>query len=151
MPMGKKLFSVVLGLGITSVSIGVAVAQSGRAQPSPSTVQQAAQFCQEERRFAEPWIQWAAESRLACIQQTTSDPERQACMSTVLAQLDALQQEHAEVYRSQMKALKPDHPVMLSIMQRLQANREFAKMAIETGNDPAQLAMNREQSCLAHR
>ncbi len=149
--MVRKLFSLGLGLGITWVSIGLAVAQPGRSQANTNTVQQTSQFCQEERRFAEPWIQWAAESRLACMQQTRSDPERQACISTVLAQLDALQQEHAEVYRSQMKALKPDHPVMLSIMQRLQANREFAKMALETGNDPAQLAMNREQSCLARR
>ncbi|WVN41418.1 hypothetical protein AOB54_08020 [beta proteobacterium MWH-UniP1] len=148
--MRAKISSLVVVLGITGMSVGMSHAQSTRGQ-SNTNAHQTTQFCQEERRFAEPWIQWAAESRLACIQQTKSEPERQACFGTVLAQLDALQQEHAEVYRSQMKTLKSDHPVMLSIMQRLQSNREFAKMALETGNDPAQLAMHREQTCLARR
>lgn len=149
--MGRKLVFVSLGLGLIWGSLGVAAAQSGRAQFHSNNAQQTAQFCEEERRFAEPWIQWAAESRLACLQQTNSDSDRQACMNTVLSQLDALQQEHAEIYRSQMKTLRSDHPVMLTIMQRLQANREFAKMALETGNDPAQIATHREQTCMARR
>lgn len=149
--MATTLHSLFLGLGLSWIALGVASAQSGRVQPNTSAAQQSARFCAEERRFAEPWIQWAAESRLACLQQTHSDSEQQACLNTVLTQLDVLEKEHAEVYRSQMKALKSDHPVMLSIIQRLQTNREFAKMALETGNDPAQLAMSREQTCLARR
>ncbi len=149
--MVRKLISTAVGLSIIVLAAGGAAAQSGRTQSNTNSVAQASQFCAEERRFAEPWIQWAAESRLACMQQARSDQERQACLSTVLVQLDALQQEHAEVYRSQMKAIKSDHPVMLSIMQRLQANKEFAKLAIETDSDPAQLALHREQSCLARR
>lgn len=146
-----KLHSVAVGFGVLWIAMNPASAQQIRSQPTSSTVPPTIQFCEEERRFAEPWIQWAAESRLACVQQTRSDSERQGCLNTVLAQLDALEREHAEVYRSQMKALRSDHPVMVSIMQRLQTNRELAKMALESGDDPAQLAKYREQSCLARR
>lgn len=149
--MARKLHSVAVGIGVLWMAMNFASAQQVRLQTTSSSTQLTNQFCEEERRFAEPWIQWAAESRLACVQQTRSETERQGCLNTVLAQLDALEREHAEVYRSQMKALKSDHPVMVSIMQRLQANREFAKMALESGDDPAQLAKNREQSCLARQ
>jgi hypothetical protein len=147
--MGPKLRLLVVGAA-TLFAPGYAFSQTAR-PPASLTPVQAERFCEEERRFAEPWIQWAAESRLACIQQSASEGDRSACLDTVRAQLDTLQQEHAGVYLSQMKSLRSDHPVMVKILQRLQANQESARTAIETGADPAQLALHRQQTCLNQR
>lgn len=146
--MGPKLLTVLLATGGLLVSAGPSSAQAVRS-PAGQTAAQAERFCEEERRFAEPWIRWAAESRMACMQQTKMESERFNCLESVRVQLDMLQREHAEVYLSQMKSLRSDHPVMISIMQRLQANRESARIALETGTDPAQVALLRQQSCLA--
>lgn len=114
-------------------------------------IAQAEKFCEQERQFAEPWIQWAFDSKMACTQQTSPGAERQDCFDAIVAQLDSLQKEHAEVYLSQMKTIDPGHPVMASIMARLSVNREFAITALQTDTDPMQLASLRKQTCLSQQ
>ena len=141
-----------LALALTATLIAVSI---GHAKPadrqSKHSALQTQRFCEEERKLAEPWIQWASDNRLACVQQTPPGPERQDCFNAIIAQLDSLQKEHAEVYLSQITTVSPDHPVMSNLLARLWAHRESAITVLQTGVDPIQLAAHRQQRCLAQQ
>jgi hypothetical protein len=144
-------------LGPSAVMIAAAffaVAASHAKAPdrkAKAAVAQAEKFCEQERQLAEPWIQWAFDNKMACIQQTAPGLARDDCFHAVVSQLDSLQKEHAEIYLSQMKTIDPGHPVMASIMARLSVNREFAITALQTDTDPMQLASLRKQTCLSQQ
>jgi hypothetical protein len=106
-------------------------------------------FCEEEKLHAEPWIRWAAANRAACRRQASDPAGESSCLSAVRQQLVDMEREHAAVYLGQMKALRPDHPVMQTILKRLRSNRDMAATAIDEDIEPMQLAALRKQLCIS--
>ncbi len=113
--------------------------------------EQLERFCEEERKFTEPWIDWASNNRTLCHIQSKTPLERSACLESIGRQLEALHQEHRDTYLSQMRALQPDHPVMQGILSRLQEHRRFAFLALEEDLQPSELSARRKESCLRQR
>jgi hypothetical protein len=142
-----------IGKTIIVVTAALAAVNALHARPSDKKINsaQAERFCDQERELTQPWIQWAFDSKMACMQQTTEGQERNDCFHAVVAQLDSLQQEHAEIYRSQIQTVDPEHPVITTIMARLSTHRDFAITALHTDADPMQLASLRKQICLSQQ
>jgi hypothetical protein len=140
------LFALLIG----SASLpAMAARTSQEAQRNTSTKDQMDAFCEEEKLHAEPWIRWAAANRVACRRQASGPAEESSCLSTVRQQLLDMEREHAAVYLGQMKALRPDHPVMQTILKRLRSNRDMAATAIDEDVEPMQLVALRKQLCIS--
>jgi len=105
-------------------------------------------LCEEEQRLAVPWISWAIENRTHCVIQSQSVADRNACLNTARQQLIELEREHAAIYLNQIRSLKPDHPVMKTLLNRLRDNRDLAALAIDTDAEPSQLISMRKEACL---
>jgi hypothetical protein len=128
------LLAVLLGLGLTLPALG-----------------QPLQVCEEEQRQAQAWIQWAAEKRAVCLLHSTNPDTRDRCLNDVRSELMALEQEHAQVYSSQIRTLHPTHPVVKNLMTKLHNNVQSAEIAITTDTEPEQIAEHRKQVCLNRR
>lgn len=113
-----------------------------------STATQMDAFCEEEKKHAEPWIHWAAANRASCRAQSIGPTEESRCLNTVRQQLIDMEREHAAIYLAQMTALRPEHPVMQTILRRLRNNRDMAAVAIDQDVEPLQLAALRKQHCI---
>lgn len=113
-----------------------------------ATAAQMDAFCEEEKKHAEPWIRWAAANRAACRAQSVGPAEESRCLNTVRQQLIDMEREHAAIYLAQMTALRPEHPVMQTILRRLRNNRDMAAVAIDQDVEPIQLAALRKQHCI---
>lgn len=108
-------------------------------------------FCDGEQSITEPWIRWASENRAACLVQSHTVAERDACLESALAHLDSLEKEHATTYAMQSEHLKPDRPVMRILMARLAENTRTAALAIRGDAEPTELRSMRLQNCLNGR
>jgi ABC-type glutathione transport system ATPase component len=80
--------------------------------------------------------------------QSQSVADRNACLNTARQQLIELEREHAAIYLNQIRSLKPDHPVMKTLLNRLRDNRDLAALAIDTDAEPSQLISMRKEACL---
>jgi hypothetical protein len=128
------LVTVLVGLGLTLPALG-----------------QPLQVCEEEQHQARAWIQWAAEKRAVCLFQSSDQDTRARCLNEVRHELTALEQEHAQVYSSQIRTLHPTHPVVKNLMTKLHNNVQSAEIAITTDTEPEQIAEHRKQLCLNRR
>ncbi len=120
-------------------------------QARPMSGEQLEKFCEEEKRFTEPWIRWAGENRNICLIQATTPADRAACLETVRQQLNAHHDEHKAIILKEMRTLQPNHPVMQAILGRLRERERFASMALESDIEPVRLATARKESCLNQR
>lgn len=150
MPRWPTLIAVaIIGLGFCLPSIAQAQ-QSGTRQRTLSA-EQLEKFCEEEKRFTEPWIHWVGENRSICLTQAATPADRTACLETVRQQLIAHHDEHQAILLQEMRTLQPNHPVMQAILGRLRERERFASMALENDIEPTQLAAERKESCLNQR
>jgi hypothetical protein len=145
-PHLAMLFALLLGIASLPAMAARTVQDTQR---NVSARDQMDAFCEEEKLHAEPWIRWAAANRAACRRQATNPSEELNCLSAVRQQLLDMEREHAAVYLGQMKSLRPDHPVMQTILKRLRSNRDMAATAIDEDVEPIQLAALRKQLCIS--
>jgi hypothetical protein len=114
---------------------------AGRKVPTPGNMS-----CDEAARAAAPWIRWAEQSRDQCQAASSNRNDFATCMQRVRHQLKAMEREYAAVYRSQMRTIKPDHPIMTSLVERVRQNAHAASQVIENAESarssiaPMQLA-----------
>lgn len=104
--------------------------------------------CDEEARFADPWIRWAVASRAACMAASASAQQQSACLVRARTKLAEIEQEHANTYLTQIKSLDPGHPAVKTILARLRSNRETAAIGIDQDAEPMELALLRKQRCI---
>jgi len=136
-----------IGALTLGIAVSAAVADTG-GRTSLTAPLQREHLCEEEQRLAMPWISWAAENRALCIIQSQSVADRNACLESARQQLMELEREHAAIYLNQMRSLKPDHPVMKTLLNRLRGHRDLAALAIDTDAEPSQLISMRREACL---
>ena len=142
--------AVVLGLG-TCLAWGAPTQQSAGRKEQPASGEQLEKFCEEEKRFTEPWIHWAVQNRNICLLQATSPTDRAACLESVRQQLNAHHDEHKAILLNEMRTLQPNHPVMQAILGRLRERERFASMAIDSDIEPTRLVAARKENCLNQR
>ena len=139
-------------LALSLIVLGLPTAWANPPRPfAGQSAEQRERFCSEEQRFSEPWIHWASTNLALCASQSQSTAEKTACLNTVRQQLDALHLEHRAIYLSQMRSLQPDHPVMQTILNRLQGHKQAASLALEADLKPAELAALGRENCLMQR
>jgi len=101
----------------------------GRKFPAPGNMS-----CDEAARAAAPWIRWAEQSRDQCQATSSNRNDYASCMQRVRTQLKSMEREYASVYRSQMRTIKPDHPIMTSLIERVKQNAQAASQVIENAD-----------------
>jgi hypothetical protein len=131
-----RFFFIAL-LGVATLS---AVAQPSQRQPRAKAPDSLKKSCEEERQFAEPWLHWARENRLVCLSNHILPEDQMRCLASVRQQLDALEQEHASVYLSQVRTLRQDHPVVQDMLNRLKTKAMVASHILAHGAEPIALA-----------
>lgn len=142
------LLAVAMWVG---VGIGLVLqpkAQAKESQSPPTIVDPRDGFCEEEKRFSEPWIQWASGHRARCLSLAAHPAERASCLESVRQELESMAKEHQSIYLSEMNALGSNHPVMQSILSRLREHQRFASQALEGDAETWQLTAARKESCL---
>lgn len=131
----------ILALSFLSLAaVSVANAQSSQRQPRIKAPESLKKTCDEERQFAEPWLHWARENRTVCLSNHVLHEDQARCLAAVRQQLDALEQEHATIYLSQVKTLRQDHPVVQDMLSRLKTKAMVASHILVNGAEPASLA-----------
>lgn len=127
----------------THASSEIQLAQSARLSP-------AEQYCAEEQQLAERWIYWAAQKRHECMMKSEGPAERAQCLERLRGQLDQVEIEYAEIYTSQVRNLRSDHPVVRRILERLRSHKQLASVILEREDaEPVMLASNLKDECLA--
>lgn len=107
------------------------------------------QYCEEEKQLADRWMVWAAYKRSECVAGTSDRGSQAACIRELSQQLDALEHEYAEIYTSQVRNLRPDHPVVANILRRLRSHKELANtVLLQEDAEPAALAGHLKEACL---
>lgn len=127
-------------LSLAAVSVANAQSQSVQRQPRLKAPESLKKSCDEERQFAEPWLHWARENRTVCLSNHVLQEDQARCLAAVRQQLDALEQEHATIYLSQVKTLKQDHPVVQDMLSRLKTKAMVASHILANGAEPMTLA-----------
>jgi hypothetical protein len=107
--------------------------------------------CEEEERQAAAWIQWASERRASCLLSAGNNENRTSCLQDARQDLAALEQEHSLVYKSQIRTLPPEHPIVKTLLAKLKDNVRAAETAISTDAELRQISAQRKQTCLNRR
>lgn len=106
-------------------------------------------YCEEEVQLAEQWVLWAVGKRDECALISSDIADQSLCLQAHIQQLDVIEKEYAEVYQSQMRNLRQDHPVAATIMRRLQSHKAMASAILQQHDaTPEGLAASLRRSCL---
>jgi hypothetical protein len=125
---------------VSLAAVSVVNAQTSQRQPRMKAPESLKKSCDEERQFAEPWLHWARENRTVCLSNHVLPEDQTRCLAAVRQQLDALEQEHASIYLSQVKTLRQDHPVVQDMLSRLKTKAMVASHILTNGAEPITLA-----------
>lgn len=136
--------TVAIALSMTSNVL----AQASQAQ-STARLSTNERYCEEEKSVAEQWMLWAASKRDECAKTAKDAAEKAACIQQRMQQLDSFENEYAEIYTSQMRNVRPDHPVVKNILRRLRSHKELARnILLHDHIEPANAAEQVKQTCL---
>ncbi len=124
-------------IGLATLSVSAQPSQRQQRVKAPESLKKS---CDEERQFAEPWLHWARENRSVCLSNHVLPEDQTRCLASVRQQLDALEQEHATIYLSQVKTLRQDHPVVQDMLSRLKTKAMVASHILAHGAEPITLA-----------
>ena len=125
--------------------IGILAVGSGAAQALPSeqnALISQHRGCTEAEASQAPWIRWAIHARQTCISESANNTELQECLRTAKATLANLEREHAGIYRSEIRTLPTDHPVVQAIFINLKEKADAAVQVIEQDYAPTQMAVS---------
>lgn len=106
-------------------------------------------YCDEEKQLAERWLLWAAHKRHECLTESAEQDAQQACLSKRRQELKEYEKEYAEIYSQQVRNLRQDHPVVVTMLQRLHAHQELADTVLRQDVEPELLANQHRDACLA--
>jgi hypothetical protein len=109
------------------------------------------QKCADETAQAEHWIRWAAETKRDCFANHSQSADREACLSQAKRHLLELEREHAAIYTGQISSLPSNHPVVVSLLNKLRSNAQAAQTAIDTEQEPTHISSARHAQCLKQR
>lgn len=116
---------------------------------SPTSAGANEQFCEEELKLADQWVQWAVHKRSECIDNHEATEDRSACMQRLRDSLDDLERDYAQAYTSQISNLRPNHPIVVTILRRLKSHKELANAILgDAPIEPNVLATHLKQQCL---
>jgi len=134
-----KSFRFLSFNAIGILAMGSGLVQALPSEPSALMTQQ--RGCTETEASQAPWVHWAIHARKTCISESANNTELRECLRAAKTTLINLEREYAGIYRSEIRTLPIDHPVVQAIFINLKEKADAAAQVIEQDYAPTQMAV----------